>query len=294
MNTNQINSFLCVAKHLSFSKAAEELFIAQSSVSRNVALLEEEWGVRLFVRSGKTISLTDAGRDYARLCRRMRKDFDNLREKYRPTQASLKIQYAAFPAWNISKLLYENAEHVRARHPDWEISLKFCQAGQLVQELLGGSVDLIFYFGDLLGGVDGIEMRTLLELPQIVVYSAQHPLGKKRSVSITDFRAEPFLYVPDETLTPEVIRCQVRAVEKRCGFRMNTRLLDSVDELSIALESGQGVALMDYWSRYRSNPMLRYIGIDLPLPIVLAWRKEAENPAIREFVANTVDFFARQ
>ena len=69
----------------------------------------------------------------------------------------------------------------------------------------------------------------------------------------------------------------------------------AAEELFIAQSSvSRNVALMDYWSRYRGNPMLRYLGIDLPLPIVLAWRREAENPAIREFTACTAEFFAQQ
>ena len=59
--------------------------------------------------------------------------------------------------------------------------------------------------------------------------------------------------------------------------------MSNTDELSLALETGQGVALMDYWSRYKSNPMLRCLAVDLPLSVVLAWRKRDDAPALRAF-----------
>lgn len=53
--------FLTIAKERSFTKAAEQLHITQPTLSRQIAALEEEIGVPLFVRSGRNITLTDAG-----------------------------------------------------------------------------------------------------------------------------------------------------------------------------------------------------------------------------------------
>ncbi|MCD8145640.1 MAG: LysR family transcriptional regulator [Oscillospiraceae bacterium] len=58
MNTTQVRCFLAVAQAGSVSHAAEALYIAQPSISRYLAQLEEEWGVRLFDRKGKRMVLT--------------------------------------------------------------------------------------------------------------------------------------------------------------------------------------------------------------------------------------------
>lgn len=54
--------FLTIANCLSFSKAAKQLFISQQALTRQIALLEEELGVKLFVRSTRSVRLTEAGK----------------------------------------------------------------------------------------------------------------------------------------------------------------------------------------------------------------------------------------
>lgn len=62
MTLDQLEIFLAVARHLHFTRAAEELYISQPSVSSAIQNLEEQYGVRLFNRLGRRIELTDAGR----------------------------------------------------------------------------------------------------------------------------------------------------------------------------------------------------------------------------------------
>ena len=63
---NALRAFEAAARHLSFTRAAEELFVTQSAVSRQVQALEEFLGVKLFERRHKALSLTEAGQAYYR------------------------------------------------------------------------------------------------------------------------------------------------------------------------------------------------------------------------------------
>ena len=293
MNSTQIRCFLAAAQYHSFSKAAEALFLSQPSVSRYIGQLEAEWEVALFSRNGKSVALTPQGEEYYRLCLRCKAEFTDLKRKHQAAslQTSLSLQYSIFPAWNISKLLYENMEYVKGLHPNWDISLKICPAGALLEELCRGGVDIIFTIGDVLRDHPELEVRPLLELPQIILYSKLSPLAQKAALTPQDFANEEFLFVPDEVLTTEMIRRQVRSMEKRYGFTIHTRLLANTDELTLDLELGHGVALMDYWSRYKTNSMLRCLAIDLPLPVVLAWRKDNPKSALVQFAEDTAVFF---
>ena len=100
--------------------------------------------------------------------------------------------------------------------------------------------------------------------------------------------------MPDDVLTSEMIQRQAKSMERRYGFAMKTRLLSNTDELALELELGKGVALMDYWSRYKNNEALRCLAIDLPIPVVLAWRKDSTKRALPQFARETAAFFARQ
>ena len=58
MNTTQLECFVAVAEHLNFSRASEELKMTQPAVSHQIRTLEEELGVKLFMRTSKNVSLT--------------------------------------------------------------------------------------------------------------------------------------------------------------------------------------------------------------------------------------------
>ncbi len=64
MNTQQLMSFIQVAEKLSFSKAAEQLYLSVPTISRNIRLLEESLGVALLVRDRHRVELTDAGKSF--------------------------------------------------------------------------------------------------------------------------------------------------------------------------------------------------------------------------------------
>lgn len=293
MNTTQLKCFTAVARNRSFSKAAAELYLAQSSVSRYVSQLEEEWGITLFIRSGRSVALTPAGEEYYRLCLRYEKDFADLRMKYRQEKEKtvLPVNYSVFPAWNIARLLHENAQLISEAHPNWKVSLKLCKADMLVKNLLSGELDLIFFMGEMLRGYEEISVSPVLELPQVIVFSDQNPLANKPGLKPEDFKDRDFLYVPDQLQTPEMVRRQIRSVEKKYGFTYRARAVSDPEELSFALESDQGVALMDVWSRYKSTAGMKGLDIDLPLTVVLAWRKDCTNPAVPQFVRETTEYF---
>ena len=64
MEMKQLEIFTCVAKNLSFSKAAEEMYISQPSVSSHISSLEKNLGTQLLIRNTKGVSLTKAGQDF--------------------------------------------------------------------------------------------------------------------------------------------------------------------------------------------------------------------------------------
>ena len=64
----RIEYFLSVAKHLNFTKAARECFVAQAAISQQIKQFEEELGFKLFERGGGSVKLTPAGAIFARQC----------------------------------------------------------------------------------------------------------------------------------------------------------------------------------------------------------------------------------
>ena len=62
MNDLQIDYFMAVGTNLSFTKTSQELYVSQPAISKQIKLMEEELGVRLFYRNNKKTELTEAGK----------------------------------------------------------------------------------------------------------------------------------------------------------------------------------------------------------------------------------------
>ena len=79
MDSTSLRIFLTVARRLNFTRAAQDVHLSQSAVSRRIQQLEAELGVKLFELIGKTVSLTDAGRTLAKDGERLIGELEPLR-----------------------------------------------------------------------------------------------------------------------------------------------------------------------------------------------------------------------
>lgn len=148
MNLDQLQVFLAVARHLHFSRAAEELYITQPAVSASVAKLESQYGVKLFHRIGRRVELTDAGRflqqegprlldGVDRLARGLH-EFNDLRRGV----LSLGASFTVGNYWLPSRL-----SHFGDRYPEIELLCSLGNADQVLDGTARGQFDLCFLTG---------------------------------------------------------------------------------------------------------------------------------------------------
>lgn len=105
MEIKQLEIFACVARTLSFSKAAEKMYVSQPTVSASISSLEKELGVQLLVRNTKEVSLTKTGADFLPYAQRML----SLREQalhsvnvcYKETKGAIDIIASTIPAQHL-------------------------------------------------------------------------------------------------------------------------------------------------------------------------------------------------
>lgn len=88
MNYLQIQQFMVIAKHMSLTKAARELFITQPALSHSLAKMEEELGVRLFYRSGNKMVFTPEGESLLEHFRRIDEDYGRMYDSARQLSAA--------------------------------------------------------------------------------------------------------------------------------------------------------------------------------------------------------------
>ncbi len=192
MEIRQLKTFQTVATLLSFTQAAIQLNYAQSSISAQIQMLEEELGVKLFDRMGRRILLTDAG---DRLLQYACKIID-LEEETRTEVAEAKEPRGSLTiripeSFGVHRLPLV-LKRFKARFPKVRLRFITCTHDGLQEDLRKGVTDLAFILAESISA--GNLMTEVLGVESIVIVAApDHPLTAKPIVKIKDLEGETIL-----------------------------------------------------------------------------------------------------
>ncbi|HCY88224.1 MAG TPA: hypothetical protein DHV36_24010 [Desulfobacteraceae bacterium] len=192
MEFRQLNTFLCVADELSFTRAAQRLCMAQSSVSAQIKALEDELAVKVFDRIGRRVLLTDAGRKlytYARrmteMTREMRSQFSN--DDY--IRGSLTVRVPE----TIASIYMPGIIKAFVRdHPKVSLRMINCSDEQLREELNSGRIDLAFLLSDDVH-LREVNVKRLRSERLVGVAGPGHPLLARSPLTLRDLDGHHFL-----------------------------------------------------------------------------------------------------
>ncbi len=240
MDVKQIEYFVAVVEAGSFSLAAEELYISQSSLSKQVIGLEKELGVKLFDRSKRTITLTEAGKILHKHALNLKKNYRSLLAdlgEYKKTTPSLAI--AAIPVIAQYGITSYVAQFKKA-YPQINFTVEERLASTVLPALTQHKYDLAFvrdYNIDLnLFSVFPLMTDTLM-----VAVSCEHRFAKRNSISLAELSNENFIMFNKGTLIHELSMnaCRLAGFEPRV-FYATLRATSIIGMVS----SNSGVALM--------------------------------------------------
>jgi DNA-binding transcriptional LysR family regulator len=212
LDLREVATFRAVARNLSFTRAAEELGLAQSTVSAQIRSLEDRLSVPLFDRLGRRIALTDAGEALLGYGERMlhlaREATDSLTELARGEGEVTGEVAVMAPETLLTYRLPPLLARVHSRYPRIRVTLRPSVTGRLVGEVRRavseGLVDVAFVM-DEPRHIDGLEIVSLVREPVSVIARRGHPLASERWVT-------PAALIDDTVLLPE-------APEAGCAYR---------------------------------------------------------------------------
>lgn len=259
MELRQIRYFAAVARHRHFTRAAEELSLAQPALSQQVRALERELGVLLIDRSGRRVRLTDAGETFLAWAERILADVVAAEAEMAEFAGVRKgrVVIGTTPVPTLGRVdLPGILAGFHARYPGIEIALREATTPSLVADLALGRLDLAF--GALLGEPlpDGIVAEPLFAEELVAVVAPDHRLAGQESVRLAELAPEPFALAPpgspirravEEAAAARGLRIQIAfetSEQSLVRALVSRRLAVSAVPRSLAEEPGAPVAVL--------------------------------------------------
>ena len=187
----QLKVFSAVARHHSFTRAAEELCLTQPAVSMQVKQLEHQLDVSLFEQLGKKIYLTEAGDEVSHYSRQITQQLEELGTVLNNLKGlgrgRLRISVASTANYFVPNLLGTFCK----RFPDVTVSLDVTNRQTLLSQLAENEADLVI-MGQPPEGMD-LEAGAFMENPLVIVAPPEHPLAKEKRIPLKRLNEEVFL-----------------------------------------------------------------------------------------------------
>ena len=183
MEIRQLRAFVAIAESGTFTAGALRVHVTQAAISMQIRQLETEIGAKVFVRAPRHVILTEAGEQLLRRARHILREhdaaLDEIAELAGAERGRLRIGSAS--AMVLSEQLPAILKELRKQHPAAEISVTSGTSEVLVDQILGGEVDVAFV--SLPVDVRGIKTERLSQDQLVAIASPRHKLAKQRTIS---------------------------------------------------------------------------------------------------------------
>ena len=239
MDIDQLITFMEVAKLGSFSRAGEKVYRSQSAVSAQIRQLEEEYGDRLFDRSGKTVTLTGAGRvlfDYAERIIQL-KDESRLAVADAGTTVRGSLTVGANEATCMYVLPNVFATYC-SKYPNVQVTIYRNFSYKIIEKLESGVLDAGIV--TLPVKSPNLKAHTIFRDRLMLMVSAENPLAGRKSVTAEDVAGQP-LILPTRGYTRRLMEKLLHPYAPQLQIRME---LASVGVIKSFVAANIGVTLL--------------------------------------------------
>ncbi|MFD0674292.1 LysR family transcriptional regulator [Cohnella sp. GCM10027633] len=253
MELRQLQYFVQVARMQHVTKAAEELHVAQSAVSRQIHRLEEELGVRLFMQRGRNVQLTPVGQLFLRRAESVLADLDRavteIHEFLDPEVGEIRL---GFPHSLGIQLVPQVVAAFRRLHPNVKFKFRQGMFPSLIRDVTEAEVDLAFIspYPDKSEQVTG---EIILTEELFAILPANHRLAMEDSIQLSELKDDNFvLFSPGYSLRPIVTdACREAGFTPKIAFEG-----EETDTIRGLVAAGMGVSVLPELAMYKTSAMM--------------------------------------
>ncbi|MBP1736773.1 MAG: LysR family transcriptional regulator [Oscillospiraceae bacterium] len=289
MTSLQVRYFLIVAEHMSYTAAADALYVSQPALSKQILALEHELQLELFNRSRKNhLELTPAGH----ILRKVFSEMEGLLRdgKKQASEAMAKdtlcLRVGFVEGADMAALAHFCKKEVAGCYPDSTIEFESHSFKELHANLSAGRLDIIFCAETGLKTFEGLCSKKLPPSRTVLLFSRKHPAAGKEKPTIADFNGDIYFFLPrDEApLSYEINRSYFLSQ----GLDVRQCEKPNRESILLALGEGKGFSVFDSKSRYAGYPEFFCFPLDLPIPFRAVWNENNANPLLPIFLDQAI------
>jgi DNA-binding transcriptional LysR family regulator len=243
MDLPQMQTLLMLADTGSMVETAKRLHYSPPAIHRRLKLMEEEIGIVLYERDRGRLRLTPGGHFLLPLIRQLYTRYEavlHAASEWRGVQRGV-VRLATGPTF-CTYVLPSILREFRNTHPNVDVIVEAGHSDQLIQELNGGGLDLLFLLADAASS-RGLKIEAEWEFDVVLVANAQQRLPKRcRLASLQDL---PFILYREGSVFENLIDRYLAAHQFQPRVSMH---LDNAEPIKALIRSGLGVAFLPEWT----------------------------------------------
>lgn len=292
MNLNQLRYFVSVAENGSFTKAAMQHFISQTAITQQIHALEENIGAKLLDRNSRPVSLTPAGKVFLKEAREILGKMDTAllrtREATTGLEGELRLGYTKG---------YEHSDlpkHLRSFHQEYPnvlLSCYRCDTDMLAAGLVNGDYDIIFTWDSTnLQQEETLQLQVVERVPLAVALYASHPLARRSVLSRRDLKQENILFMSPSGTGDSFGDAFYIRLYQQAGYQPNILMRSNdMESILMMVAAEECISIVPAYSHPWDVGTENVVFVPLSgkgetEEILIAWRKNDDNPALRHFI----------
>jgi DNA-binding transcriptional LysR family regulator len=294
MDISHLKCFIVAADELHFGRAAQSLGMLPASLGRQIRILEDRLEAKLFLRTTRSVTVTEAGKAILEDVRALVTQAEALENKIRDIRKSevpvLRVGAIDSAA---AGLIPQLLQLLREEHPDIEVQLIEQKTIHLLPKLLSGSLDIAFCRPPDTRD-PRINFRTLFFESAVVALPDRHPLAEQSEIFVEDLADAP-LIVPDRRSRPHSHDLTIKLFLDAGLTARIAQVAEEKHTIVNLVATGTGLAIVPRWTARIAVPGVRFVPLTIPqgttrskLILSAAWTRGTRD-AQRDALLETLD-----
>lgn len=286
ISIEDLKAFRLAAEKLNFTQAAKILYMTQPAFSRLITSLEKEWGVRLFDRTTRKVSLTAEGKTCLFRVNQILDSYNLLLSDIERVHHQYFTElYVGFnPVSGPPQFFIDALKQLQIEQPGIKISLTRGYSDELVAQLNTGQLDCALVSGYYISRSDKLERKPLQSISLYALFHKSHPLAKKKKINLTNLSKYPLVFTSAKApRTYQTVLSEFRLQELPAPYTIS---VDDLEELLMQVRLNQVVGISSFndpnhqYDDIQSCVITEFLGTYDQEGRVLAWHTNSTNPCI--------------